>query len=323
MKVNASDITNELVNLVRERKLIILAGAGISYESGLPLWDELIDEFIDFCERLQPHLDDSKKFQSLLDDAKKDENKRYPARIASALKDELERIDEGTGQIKLFFDTWLTDVLTGRDLSMKKRRGKSFPTNAGEPNEYHHTIVKTDYPFILTSNYDTLLERAAKEHFGMSTPSYTYKHPSHIATSIYERKRAIVHIHGVVNDVNIGDFVFTEDDYSKIKRIHPGFRLSLETLFIRYCTLFVGYGGSDPHLEDISEELSVHLWQDAHNSVGYATNFPKSYLILPENRADKLMTKYKSKFRTDIIAINNFNESLDLLKTLQNECPRK
>ena len=320
MQLTVEQSTPKLIELMASKRLIILTGAGISYDSGLPLWDELIEEFIAFCDNIQSRLPEDKRFEPLLSDAKSDANKARPERVASALKNELAKLDSETGaEIKSWFDDWLSRLLNGKLRSLKDRRigkGLSFPSNPGTPNEYHETIVKTNFPFILTANYDKMLEDAAdSEGLFLSWPSMTFKEPSRIAAMIYEKKPAIIHLHGHVNDINIGEFVFTSKDYAKIKRLHPGFRLAIESLFIKFSTLYVGYGGSDPHLEDISEELSLNLWKDY-------SSLPQGYMLLHKSNVDEVLTRYKDIMRTNIVVMSDYSEGLALLRALQTRCPK-
>ncbi|HKO43800.1 MAG TPA: SIR2 family protein [Pyrinomonadaceae bacterium] len=302
MRLTLDQATKQLIPLVENRRLILLAGAGVSYKSDLPLWDDLIERFIDFCREVQQILPPENRFQGLLD-AASHERSSHPERVASVLKDELANVQRTTGaKIQDVFTDWLINELSG------------------DPNDNHRLIVKTNYPFVLTSNYDTLLEGAAREEgfASLALFSYTFNDPAEIAAAIYEERPALIHIHGSMRNVGVGDFVFTADDYTRIKRQHPGFSMALDTLFIKYSTLFVGYGGSDPHLEDVAEGLAFKLRE------GWPTlsALPRSFLMLHKDKVNEVLDRYKGKLRTDIIVLENFDEMTTLLQSLYDVAPR-
>jgi hypothetical protein len=304
MKYTLDQGIDELKKELAKNKLIIFVGSGVSIDppSGLPTWDGLIDEFIGFCRDIQNQLPSGERFDALLDDAL-DKKGRYPIRVATVLRDKLRSLEKaGHHSISSRF-------------TMKFQR----IFYAGHPNVNHASIVKTSYPYILTTNYDLLLEDAAKDAniSELLSNSYTFLKPELLASRIYEEKPAIIHLHGNALDIALDDFVFTVDDYQRIKKRHPGFTLAVQTLFLKYCILFVGYGASDPHWEDFIEDLSY-----AFNWASYPT-FPLRYfLVLKQDKAGEVMEKYKHKVRTEIIIINDYPEITKLLTELQNFSPR-
>jgi NAD-dependent SIR2 family protein deacetylase len=302
MTLSIQQAIEQLTPLVKARKLVILAGAGISFDSGLPLWDGLIQKFINFCKDVQDILPQDSRFQALLDSATL-ETERHPERVASVLKNELAKVEKRTGaKIQDVFTDWLINELSG------------------VPNDLHRLIIKTSYPFILTANYDTLLEAAARAegYPALALYTYTFNDPARIAAAIYEERPAIIHVHGSMKNVGLGDFVFTGEDYSRIKRQHPGFAMALDTIFIKYSTLFVGYGGSDPHLEDVAEGLAFKLkegWPDLDT-------LPKSFLVLHKRKVTDVLEKYKGRLRTEIIILDDYKDLRTLLQALQEVAPR-
>lgn len=269
--------------------------------AGLPTWDDLLVKFISFCEELDDLLPDEKKLGRLLRDAKQ-QTKDYPTRVASVLKRRLLELEkEEALNIYRAFGTWLRETFTA------------------EPHENHRLIVRTDYPFILTSNYDSLLEKAAEEAGYQRLArlnSYTYTEAEKIAAAVYQKQPSIIHVHGDTSGIALDEFVFTAEDYVKIRRAHPGFTLIMQTLFVEYSVLFVGYGGSDPHFEDFVENISYCLdWSDN-------ASLPRCFLSLHEEKVGDVLSKYKDRLRTDVIALKDYEETTDLLRALQAACPR-
>ena len=292
----------KLAPLMSAQKVVIFVGSGISVAAGLPTWDELLDKYLLFCKDLQNLLDPDERFDLLIADAEKNIQK-HPTRVASVLKSKLIELEK-TKQKNIYraFQTWLVETL-----------------KAESPHENHRLIVSTNYQHILTSNYDVLLEEAAKLENYKSLAllnTYTYKDADKVAAAIYQRNTSIIHVHGDMHDISLDDIVFTAEDYVKIKRNYPGFTLALQSLFLTNTVLFIGYGGSDPHFEDFLEDISYSLnW--AIND-----NLPKTYLVLREDKVDQVLDRYKKKLRTDIISLENYDQTTKFLALLKEISPR-
>lgn len=287
--------------ILQARKLIVFVGSGISVPSGLPTWDGLLSGFIDFASNLQPHLSDDEKFIELIEDAKKQKD-QYPARVALVLRNRLLEIEQnGIANVLRRFNMWLTDTLTGK------------------PNDYHKFIVSTNYPFILTTNYDGLLESAADElgYFELGINSFSFDNAHKLAAAIYEEKPSIIHVHGDYTQIALEKFIFTADDYQIIEKNYPGFRLAIQSLFLQYSILFVGYGGSDPHFEKLMEEMAYWLGWSINKSL------PRCFLVLKEGKAGEVLSRYKKRMRTDVITINDYDETHVLLEQLRDISPRR
>lgn len=136
--------------------------------------------------------------------------------------------------------------------------------------------------------------------------------------SIYEDKPAIIHLHGDIFGVGMNDFVFTVEDYLKIKRAHTGFTMALQALFLRYSVLFVGYGGNDPHIEEFMENIRY--------SFGWSSypEFPTRYFTaIAQNEIDKVQEAYREMLGTDIILLEDAPAITTFLSGLQKLAPRQ
>jgi hypothetical protein len=299
--------TDELGKLLAKRQLIVMGGAGISIgaPSNLPSWDELLALFIDFCRRIEnlPGIGESDRLDpSLLNEAT-DQARRYPTRVASVLRDQLKAID-ARGQINVskMFTNWLVDLLY-----------------QGDPNDNHKAIVNTDYPYILTTNYDRLFEKAAEElgFLQLNANSYTFMDAEKVAGAIYSKIPAIIHIHGDAISVSTQNFVFTASDYVRVARDFQGFTLSLQTLMMSYSILFVGYGGSDPHLEELLEEICYFLQYSDSRLL------PRFYVVLKRDKVGGILKAYKDKLRTTLVVVDEYVQAASLLRALSNSAPRR
>ncbi len=305
MGLDINEGFKQLSGLLKAGKLVIFTGSGISVDSGLPNWNGLLDKFIDICREyidiLKDDIKDELNFESVLIDAKSHKNKS-PLRTVSVLKDQIAQIDKRGYS----FGDFVKQELQRLFLNTK-------------PNINHQLIVDTDYQYILTSNYDMLLEEAARalKHKDLIRRSFSYEKACDFAQALYEERTGIMHIHGKASNINIDEFVLTSNDYLKIKKNYPGFRLSIQNIFLRYSVLLFGYGGNDPHLEEIIEEINF-LFKDKIEFL------PKYYLVLKEHRVDEILRKYKEDLnRTKIITIKDSNEGTELLRRLRDFAPRK
>lgn len=303
MEYTADEGFEELKPLLQSKKLILVTGSGVSIDppSNLPTWDGLLESFIEFCKaNVLPLLPAGDDFDAVVAEASAQRD-RYPIRVASVLKRKLLEADQhGRYSLESAFQNWMSESFAG-----------------AAPNRNHVAIVRTDYPFILTSNYDLLLSKAAMAsgYPKLAARAFSYHEPAKVASSIYEEEPCIIHLHGRYSEANLDRVVFTAQDYVRIKRANPGFTVAVQSLFLRYSTLFIGYGSSDPHLEDLLEELrGLFSYADSGQ--------PRTFLFLDKSKADKILVKYKNQFHTDVIAVDDYKETSAFLERLQTLQPR-
>ena len=292
-----------LSDLVQKEKLILFAGSGVSVGSGLPTWDGFLVEFIEFCRQIRT---DYKRYpevqeaftDELLSDAAS-VTSSYPIHVATVLKEKMETLPSRIAtNIESDFRKWFVRLFTGKT-----------------PNNVHNLIARTKYPYILTSNYDDLLELAAKDA-GAPHATVSFHQKSLVAEFMYNEQPAIIHVHGTALDAMLNRVVLTSEDYIRIiKKGVPGFSFALQSLFLRYSTLFVGYGASDPHLEDLIEEFAYFFdFEESHT-------MSKNYLVIRRDKAQSIMDAYKKRMRTEIIVIDDFDQYEDLLEELRSSAP--
>lgn len=283
-----------------EGRLSIFAGSGISVESGLPAWDGFIDKYIEICEKLNNSLEVNYQFSDIISDAKSNKDKNLISTI-TALKGKIKDVKEH-GVNTDFCDDELNKLFY-----------------SVEPCEYHKTIVATNYKHIITTNYDALLERAAQQegYTSLLTRSYSYTDQKSLSMALYSGKTAIIHAHGKIADIKLDQFVLTEDDYLAIMKHNLGFRLIINSIFLTNSVLFAGYGGSDPHFEDIISDLNMTLNWNAGGD-----DLPRCYIMLKKDKATPIREFLNDKHRVDIIAFDEYAQMKTFLKKLEASCPR-
>lgn len=298
MPLSVAEATPELCKLLSEKKLCIIAGSGVSVDppASLPTWDGFVNKYIEICSSLNDSLVADYQFGKILKDANTYKNKDVISTV-TALKDAINNCKYNSVDLSLF----------NNDLINLFSNAKC--------NAYHRAIVSTNYKYILTTNYDLLLEEAARQlkYHDLVRHAYSFKDLEKISAAIYMEQSAIIHVHGKVTGISLEDFVLTADDYKKIKDKNPGFRTLMNSLFMTNSFLMVGYGGNDPHLEDIINDINYNLnWLNSDKKV----SLPTYYLVLREKEVSPILEHIKNRNRTKVIAINDFEEELELLQNL-------
>jgi hypothetical protein len=308
MRLSLDEAVETLCPVMQKSRLVIFAGAGVSNDppSNLPLWPGLIDRFIEFCETIYAFVvegEEKRRFRQVLDDAKNHEDQ---IRVASALKNMLMSPNLQSDHLLPInlpstFKDWMLREFSGR-----------------EPNLNHQLIVTANYPFIVTTNYDDLLERSAGENGlqRLQFSSYAPKDVNQIAQAVYQKTPSIIHLHGKTSATDLADIVLTSEDYARIKRRRPGLRLAVQSLFLHYSVLMVGYGGKDPHLEDLLEEIAEFFeWPDS-------TPTARIFLVAKADEVDSILERHREQRNTDLIALDDYRQTAQLLKRLQDCAPR-
>ena len=300
MRLTMTEALPIMKSLLAERKLSIFAGSGISVDSKLPAWDGFIDKYIEICEDLNASLDPSLQFTEIIADARTSKDRDLISTI-TALKDKVKECkDHGINT----------------DFCEDELNALFY---AAIPNEYHEYIVSTDYKHIITTNYDSLLEKAAKKlgYKALLTRSYSYTEQQNLSIAVYCGKTAIIHAHGKISDLKLDQFVLTNDDYLAIMKHNPGFRLIINSIFLTNSVLFAGYGGSDPHFEDIISDLNMTLnWDNG------STDLPRCYIMLKKDKVTPIREFLNGKNRIDIITFDDYGQMKEFLKELADEYPR-
>lgn len=286
--------------VLSKKRLSIFAGSGISVDSGLPAWDGFIDKYIEICEKLNNSIDPSLRFTDIIIDAKTSKSKNLISAI-TALKGKVKEIKR-RGVNTDFCEDELNSLFY-----------------AAQPCEYHKYIVSTNYRHIITTNYDSLLEKAADNegYVGLLTRSYSYNDQQNLSIAIYSGKTSIIHAHGKISDIKLDQFVLTEDDYRSIMKHNLGFRTIINSIFLTNSVLFAGYGGSDPHFEDIISDLNTILnWNNEGDDL------PRCYIMLRKDKVTPIRAFLNDKHRIDIITFDEYSQMKDFLKELADSYPR-
>ena len=213
------------------RKVVIIAGAGVSMDAGLPSWNELVT-------RLESNLDAGVR--------------RRLAHLGSA---DLQRRAQ-----QVFFH-----VSTRRrlDPDWTQLRAALYRDARVQPGEMALALARLIACYsgdveVLTTNFDSVLEAAFTAH-GMVGQPYSmdgigetapkFSHSEWQALSPLDRSKSILHVHGMLNTQDSGPphlpLVLTETDFSEHgRRIRDAIAGSIPNALV----ILVGLSMTDPNV---------------------------------------------------------------------------
>ena len=115
----------------------------------------------------------------------------------------------------------------------------ALPDNLIRPGRLHEKMVKLPWKDILTTNYDTLLERAAQQ----TASSYTLV--TNKETLLYKTSPRIIKLHG--SFPNIHPYIMTQEDYRRYPADHPDMVNTARQCFLESLVCLIGFSGEDPN----------------------------------------------------------------------------
>lgn len=212
------DIPPKLKESYRNGSFGIYIGAGMSRASGLPDWGTFLDDLIDYSHA-NHHID-------------------------SAKQSELKVLNKNSGNYLLLAEE-LKDILSS---DLPKYIKQKFDDKSLTPSDTLCKIVKLRYKFIVTTNYDTLIEKAYAKVFADIPNPLTYKNASAINYNILNSEPFILKAHGDAKSA-ANEVILTEKDYRNIIFKEKGYQSVLHVLFSTCNILFLGASLKDPELK--------------------------------------------------------------------------
>ncbi len=123
---------------------------------------------------------------------------------------------------------------------------------AWEPGELYQSLLELPWSEILTTNWDTLLERASSE---VHQPIYSVVSKQEDLSSA--RAPRIVKLHGTIDVTK--DLVFTQEDYRKYPQKYAAFVNFSRQVFIENELCLLGFSGDDPNFLQWAGWVRDHL----------------------------------------------------------------
>lgn len=188
---------------------------------------------------------------------------------------------------------------------------------AWTPGELHKSLLELPWSEVLTTNWDTLLERASKE---IHHPVYSVVSRQDDLSSA--RSPRIVKLHGTVNVTK--DLVFTQEDYRKYPQQHAAFVNFSRQVFIENELCLLGFSGDDPNFLQwagwVRDNLAVHARRIYLVGALHLTAAKRKYLesinIAPIDLGD-LVADYDDRDAKHFAATTIFIQALQDLKPSQ------
>lgn len=148
-----------------------------------------------------------------------------------------------------------------------------FGDSSVRPSDAHILLPRIPFRAVLTTNYDSLIEDAYRDAYtrdGKKAPEpFTQEDLAERRSPLRRDDFFIFKLHGHFSRPST--VVLGSRDYQHLLFRTPGYRQFLETLFSTHTVIFVGFGGSDPDLDNVLDRLS---------SV-YSRTLDRHYILLP------------------------------------------
>lgn len=140
----------------------------------------------------------------------------------------------------------------------------NVPDRSWSPGPLHADLLELPWADVLTTNWDTLLERASE-----NTIEHSYEIVRAEADLTYARSPRIVKLHGSIGDA--GPLIFAEEDYRAYPTKYAAFVNLARQVFIENELVLLGFSGDDPNFLEWAGWVRDHLGGSARRIylVGY------------------------------------------------------
>ena len=244
-------------------KLVVFVGAGVSKNSGLPDWKELIKDYAEYRGIKEFS---SKQFLTIP-----------------------EEVFERYGSLKYY------------EIAEKRFSGKYFP------NSIHIILKKMNLTYIITTNYDTLIEDEIKNLQVVSKDEdlpYT------------NSNRMLIKMHGDFKNKNI---VLKKSDYDNYEKKFPLISTLVKGLFTTNTILFIGYSYNDVNVQQIMNWIKEILKEETRKA--FLVEFTKEDDKEEENseQINRISLKLLTKNNDEVLYTDKkegFDNNYDYEKTL-------
>ena len=115
----------------------------------------------------------------------------------------------------------------------------ALPDKWVSPGELHRMLVSLPWKDLLTTNYDTLIERAASQVIT------NLKLVTNKETLLYQPSPRIIKLHG--SFPNIRPYIMTQEDYRRYPFERPEMVNTAKQCFLESLVCLVGFSGEDPN----------------------------------------------------------------------------
>lgn len=156
---------------------------------------------------------------------------------------------------------------------------KAVPDKSNDPSSLHKSLLELPWKDVFTTNYDTLLERAADDIYDMN-----YNIIVDPADLVYSQQPRIIKLHGSFPSKR--PFVITQKDYRQYPKKSAPFVNTVRQSLLENVLCMVGFSGDDPNFLEwigwISDNLKEHT--PKIYMIGIANTFTLSQKMLLQDR---------------------------------------
>lgn len=170
---------------------------------------------------------------------------------------------------------------------------KNIADNEYEPSDLHKMLMELPWTDVLTTNYDTLLERSCKDVISRRYDIVVNKNDL-----VYSNKPRIIKLHGSLPSER--PFIITEEDYRNYPRKYAPFVNTVQQSLLENTLCLLGFSGDDPNF------LQWIGW--INDNIG-KNNASKIYLVgvLNLSESQKKLLNNKNIIPVDLSVINEVN----------------
>jgi WD40 repeat protein len=216
-------VPTELVESIRAGECVLFAGAGLSARVGVPTWSQFLERLLELARESQ-----------IVDSSAADS-------FSAALR-EGDRNAVADGLVYAFGNN--------RD-ALQKFLINTFPEPHGLAPA-HQWIEKIPFTAVLTSNYDTLLEKALPAFADAGV--YTPKDAESLLDALSQKRKFILKLYGILRRPET--LIFAPIEYQETVSSNVSFSKFVEGLFFSRTFFFVGLS-----LEGIQDFLSGFVFR--------------------------------------------------------------
>lgn len=271
-----NNIPADLITAFKEKRASFFVGAGLSKGVGLPDWYELLHELIQRVKNVIAKSDDY--VNQCLDLLK------TPANYLTLAQELREKL--------------------GADEFNKYIRER-FVDKRPEPNDTFKTIVEFPYNFIITTNYDYLIEDAYAFVYRRNAKVYTYQKPQAMADNVWNKYPFILKAHGDADEPD--KIILSDKDYRNLINNSIGYKSILQVLFTTNSILFLGTSLTDPELM-----LLLGFLRNAYHEGG-----PKHFALMDKTMVKEIIAeRWRKDYGINIITYDPDNNHIQTLEFL-------
>ena len=272
MALEIGNLPTALITQYLDKKCGFFVGSGLSTGAGFPDWKGLLLGLIGKAEdEHSMQAEHAAECRELAED---------PAKFLM-LAEELKEI------LGVDFKTYLEETFMNPDL---------------RPKEVHDLLVALkNNNFIITTNYDLLIEKAIVKQQLYPTSYKDYE--SHaVQRQLYLREFFLLKAHG---DATSGaeHIVLTDKDYRRLLYQQPGYQSVLQSIFTMYSVIFIGCSLQDPELRLLLNYINAAFPEGG---------IPHYALLSTENTSSIEQNRWRKDYNIRTIPISSDNDYEDI-----------